>query len=55
METGPQSRGKAPILPSKPPPSTPPLRSRYNYVGLKDWQGPGSLRQASGAGSGQLE
>lgn len=55
MEAGPQSPGKAPIFSSEPPPSTPPLRSFYNYVGLKAWQGPGILRQARRAGTEKLE
>lgn len=46
MEAGPQSLGKAPLLPLKPPPSTPPLRSLYNYVGLRAWWGPGCPGQA---------
>lgn len=29
----------------------PPLRSHYNYVGLKAWQGPGSPRQIRRAGT----
>lgn len=39
MEAGPQSPGKAPILPTKPPPSAPPAEVTQQLCGPKGLAG----------------